>query len=292
MNHKALIASIVGTVAFALNFGSAAAWAAPLKGGVEEHDQAGQSENPVMDALRQQLQELRQLNAKLEKMSAGGEASTTRFPAKLEAVDNRFRPNKLFAEADLPAEATEEGWYRIPTWRAGKYHREKQVDHTITGDVEIVSRVDHVYGMQRDKSGQIWHHRSWPHITKVELDKYVEYKIINRYDPVDGAPNEFAFKVSSIDIDVDKKTGRIKRVTRQEEVDRYTPGPDGIAHGECEWQGYTANGDPNTQVERSSVDEEMVEPFKVVNFWRQKDLKASFRKYLESHNMVDLIPED
>jgi hypothetical protein len=267
--------------------------AAPLKGGVEETGAAGATESSVLDQLRQQLQELKALNARLDAAAKGGaSASRTLFPAKVSAADERFRPHKLFAEAELPKEATEEGWYRIPEWRAGKYLREKQTDHTITGDVTIKSRVEHVYGMQQDRSGGIWHHRSWPHITKVDMDGYTEYKIIEKYEPIEGAPNEFAFKVSSTDIDVDNKTNRIKRVTKQLEVDRYTPGPNGTAIGECEWQGYTADGNPNTQVEHSSVEEMQMEPFRVVNFWRNKDLRASFHQYLRSHDMADLIPEE
>jgi hypothetical protein len=269
--------------------------AAPLKGGVKVEDEGttGQPQTPtgaLLDKLQAELQELRQLNARLEKAAGGERRPTAVFPMKIDAVDKRLRPNKLFTEADLPHEDTEEGWYRIPEWRAGKFHREKQVDHGLYGDTAIVSRVDHVYGMQRDASGGIWHHRSWPHVTKVEMNGYVEYKIIESYEPIEGAPNEFAFKVSSTDIDVDPKTNKIKRVTKQQEVDRYHPEGD-LAVGECEWQGYTADGNPNTQVERSTVEEVKTEPFRVVNKWKQQDLRSSFIKYLESHGMADLVPQ-
>jgi hypothetical protein len=270
------------------------AWGAPLKGGVETQDASGSPQDALLDQLRGQLNELKQLNARLEKAATGGTAQTARyaFPTKISAAATKFRPNKLFAEAELPQENTEEGWYKIPYWRAGKFHREKQTDHSITGDVTIISRVDHVYGMQQDKSGQIWHHNSWPHITKVDLAGFTEYKIIERYEPMEGAANEFAVKVSTTDIDVDTKTHRIKRVTKQEEVDRYSPGANHLAVGECEWQGYTADGNPNTQVEHSTVEEEQVEPFRIINSWRDKDLKTSFRTYLESHGMSDLLPEE
>jgi hypothetical protein len=279
----------------ALMFASgAAAIAAPLKGGVEEQGtgSSGTPQGALLDQLQSQLNELRALNARLEKAAAGGSATTAVFPMKVEAADQKFRPRKLFSAVDLPAEDTEDGWYRIPYWRAGKYHREKQTNHSVTGDVTIVSRVDHVYGMQQDKAGGIWHHRSWPHITRVETDKYDEYKIINKYEPIEGAPNEFAFKVSTTDIDVDKKTGKIAQVSRQEEIHKYTPGENGIAIGDVEWQGYTADGNPNTQVERSSVEEEQVEPFRVINNWRGKDLRESFRKFLMSHGKADLVPDD
>lgn len=284
---RSLLACLLLVPAFAVGV-----VAAPLQGGVEE--QGGSAMTPqeaLLDQMRQQLQELKQLNARLDRAAAGGATrNSAAFPAKIGAVDSHFRPNKLFAEADLPRENTEEGWYRIPFWRAGKFHREHQTDHAITGDVTIVSRVDHVYGMQRDRAGGIWHHTSWPHITKVDLDGYSEYKIIERYEPIEGAPNEYAVKVMTTDIDVDSKTHRIKRVTKQIEIDRYTPGPNGVAIGESEWQGYSADGNPNTQIEHSSMEEVQVEPFRVVDRWRDKDLKTSFRAYLESHGQADLIP--
>jgi hypothetical protein len=289
MSRFPLILICACSLAFAV---PSAASAEPLKGGVKTEDSAGTPQDALLDQMRASLQELKQLNARLERASVGGTAGTARyaFPAKITGAASKFRPNKLFAEAELPQGDTEEGWYRIPHWRAGKYHREKQTDHSITGDVTIVSRVDHVYGMQQDKNGDIWHHTSWPHITKVDLADYTEYKIIERYEPFEGAPNEFAVKVSTTDIDVDKKTNRIKRVTKQEEVDRYSPGDNSTATGECEWQGYTADGNPNTQVEHSTVEEVQTEPFRVVDRWRDKDLRASFRTYLESHGMSDLVP--
>jgi len=267
-----------------------------LKGGVKEEETvgnpSGSPQGALLDQLRQQLLELKQLNARLEKATVGGGASKTVFPASVSAVDQKFRPRKLFSEADLPAEDTEDGWYKIPYWRAGKFHREKQINHSLTGDTTVTSRVDHVYGMQQDKSGGIWHHTSWPHVTRVETDKYDEYKIINRYEPVKCEPNEFAFKVSSTDIDVNKTTGKIERVTKQEEIHHYTPGPEGSALGEVEWKGYTASGEPNTTNEHSSVEEMQVEPFRIINSWRKKDLRASFKKYLLSHGMADLVPDD
>ena len=238
----------------------------PLQGGVQRHEATGSATED--DAS----------------------APSFVFPATVSAVDPRFRPHKLFADAELPNQDSAEMWYRIPNWRAGHYHREQQVDHTFTGDVVMVSRVDHIYGMQRDRTGAIWHYSSWPHITKIDLDGVTEYKIIERYEPIETTEHAYAVKVSSIDIDVDDKTKRIKRVTKQLEVDRYTPGPNGIAYGESEWQGYTADGNPNTQVEHSSMDEMQVEPFKVADKWRDKDLRSSFRNYLESHGLPDLIP--
>jgi hypothetical protein len=295
MNRRRMIMVYCALVACPL-LGGMAGLAAPLKGGVQEQENvggaSGSPQSALLDQLRQQLQELKQLNARLEKATVGGNASKAMFPATVSAVDPKFRPRKLFAEADLPAEDTEDGWYKIPYWRAGKFHREKQINHSLTGDTVVTSRVDHVYGMQQDKSGGIWHHTSWPHITRVETDKYDEYKIINRYEPVECEPNEFAFKVSTTDIDVNKTTGKIERVTKQEEIHKYTPGPNNTALGEVEWRGYSASGEPNTTNEQSSVEETQVEPFRIVNFWRKKDLKASFKKYLLSHGMADLVPDD
>jgi hypothetical protein len=256
------VAALIVVQAFAPS-----AMPSPLQGGVQHHQISGDTESESTEA-----------------------PGSFVFPAKVSAVDQRFRPHKLFAESELPHENSSETWYRIPAWRAGHYHREQQVDHTITGDVVMVSRVDHVYGMQRDRKGEIWHYSSWPHVTKIDLDGVTEYKIIERYEPIEATNHAYAVKVSSIDIDVDDKTNRIKRVTKQLEVDRYTPGPNGIAYGESEWQGYSADGNPNTQVEHSSMDEMLVEPFKVADKWREKDLRASFREFLEAHGMSELVP--
>lgn len=296
------IATTVGILAMV----AVAAGAEPLKGKVEVEDAEGVpleagtatlESKPLsggigeqLQRLRGQLDELKQLRARLE--AAPQRTGEMQFSAKVDAVGPELRPNKLFAEANLPQQETEDGWYKIPAWRAGKFHREKQTDHTLFGDVTIASRVDHVYGMQMDKNGGIWHHESWPRVTKVELDGYTEYKLIQKYEPVRISPNEFTVKLFSTDIDVDNKTGKIKRTTKQEEFDRYFPRGNDLAVGECEWQGYSMNGGPNTTVEQTSVEEVRIEPFRVINKWKGKDLRASFRRYLQSHGMADLVPDD
>lgn len=212
------------------------------------------------------------------------------FSTKVAPVEPMFRPHKLFAESNLPSEGTEEGWYQIPAWRAGKFHRETQTDHTLFGDVEIVSKVDHVYGMQRDRNGGIWHHEIWPRVTKVALEGYTEYKIVHRYEPIKITRDEFCIRANSTDIDVDDKTGKIIRVTKQEEFDRYVPAGDGVSKCLSRWQGFSMNGGPNTQLERTTLEEVRVDPFRTINTWHGKDLRASFTKFLKANDLADLIP--
>jgi hypothetical protein len=247
--------------------------AEPLKGNVQRQDVT-----PVSGDIFQ--------DNELELLPAGIQFSETVAP-----VGQDLRPHKLFSSVTLPAEDGEDTWYQIPAWRAGEFHREKQLDHTQFGDVESVSKVDHVYGMQVDRKGGIWHHMSWPGITKVSLDGYSQYKIINRYEPVSLKANEFCVKISSTNIDVDDKSGKITRVARQEEFDAYYPGAAGTAMGKCWIKGFSQHGRTNTTIERCTVEEVRVKPFVVINSFRGRDLRESFRRYLSAHDMADLIPE-
>lgn len=213
------------------------------------------------------------------------------FSDKVEPLTGELRLHKLFSSIAMPAEDKEDTWYQIPKWRAGMFHREKQTDHTKFGDRESVSKVDHLYGMQVDKKGGIWHHMSWPRITKLSLDGYSQYKIINRYEPIRLNASEFCVKISSTNIDVDDKTGKIIRLAKQEEFDRYIPGGPGVALGHCLIRGFSKDGGPNTEIERCSVEEDLTEPFKVINSFRGKNLRESFRRYLQSHDMADLAPD-
>ncbi len=213
------------------------------------------------------------------------------FAETVEPVDKAFQPNKLFAEASLPGEATSDGWYPIPEWRAGKFHRETQTNHSIFGDVTIKSSVDHVYGMQLDKRGGIWHHESWPKVTKVELEDYTEYKIVNSYQPVSVTNGEFVVKTLETDIDVDRKTGKIKQATRQQGYYQYRPCSPDVACAECETLGFSKFGRVNTEKERSSLEETRVEPFRVINSFRGVNLREGFIRYLKSHGLEDLAPD-
>lgn len=214
------------------------------------------------------------------------------FSETVTPVAPDIKPHKLFSSITMPPENKEDLWYQIPKWRAGLYHRDKQIDHTLTGDVESVSKVDHLYGMQVDRKGGIWHHESWPSITKLSLDGYSEYKIINRYEPISMTNKEFCVKISSTNIDVDDKTGKVTRVAKQEEIDRYFPVGQGVARGHCLIQGFSARGNQNTQVEKCTVEESMTQPFRVLNTFRGKNLRESFINFLKSHDMADLAPID
>ncbi len=215
-----------------------------------------------------------------------------KFDETVSPVGPELKPHKLFSSVTLPVEDNEDTWYKIPSWRAGHFHREKQINHTQNGDVESISKADHVYGMQKDKHGNIWHHVSWPKITKISLDGYSQYKMINRYEPVTMNEKEYCVKICSTNVDVDDKTGKIIRTARQEEFDRYFPVGDGIARGDCIIQGFSQHGRVNTELEKCSVEEEMVQPFSVVNTFRGKNLKESFVKFLNAHNLSMLIPEN
>lgn len=214
-----------------------------------------------------------------------------KFSENVEPVGKELRPHKLFSSISLPVEDNVDTWYKIPSWRAGFFHREKQIDHTIFGDVETVSKVDHLYGMQLDKKGGIWHHMSWPRITKLSLDGYCQYKIINRYEPVRLSEREYCVKISSTNIDVDDKSGKIIRLGKQEEFDRYFPGPSGAALGTCLIKRFSMHGRTNSTIEKCSVEESLLKPFSVLNSFRGVDLRASFRRYLETHDMAELLPD-
>ncbi len=284
MKFSTYIAALLSLTGI-LNAGSVLA-AEPLKGGVEKVDTA-----PIYGGLGG--------GGKMAPMlQSGAEAEFSRplngqmeFSEQVAPVDPAFKPHKLFALDNLPPEGTEDGWYQIPAWRAGKFHRESQTNHTLFGDVTIQSKVDHVYGMQLDKRGGIWHHESWPKVTKVDMDGYAEYKIIHTYQPVSITAEEFVIKAFSTDIDVDPATGKIKRVTKQEDFNKYYPCRKGIACADCTTLGFSQYGRINTTKEQSTLEEVLVEPFQVINKFRGMDLKASFIRYLKSHDMPDLIPD-
>ncbi|MBX9770461.1 MAG: hypothetical protein K2X29_03775 [Candidatus Obscuribacterales bacterium] len=249
----------------------------PLKGGVQHEDRNG----PLSGEL-------------------SGESDTSTFmPAGLkfdetvEPIKGDLKVHKLFSSIEMPAEDKDDTWYKIPKWRAGEFHREKQTNYNSDGiGHESVSKADHVYGMQMDKNGDIWHHMSWPRITKVSSnDGSTQIKIINKYEPVSLNDTEFCVKISSTNIDVDDKTGKIIRLAKQEEFDRYFPIAKGVARGNCIIQGFSHHGRPNTEVEKCSVEEHLVKPFAVVNTFRGKNLRESFRNFLQSHELASLIPD-
>lgn len=263
-------------VALGFVFTSNAAFSAPLKGGVEEVAPVTPMQLGVED---DDFRDSKPLSGAME------------FSETVPPVDAKFKPHKLFAAENLPQEETEDGWYQIPAWRAGRFHRDTQTNHSIFGDVTINSSVDHVYGMQVDKRGGIWHHESWPKVTKIELDDYTEYKIIHRYEPIVVTKKEFVIKTFETDIDVDKKTGKIRMVSKQEGYIRYRPCAQDVACANCTTLGFSQYGRINTTLERSTLEEVRTDPFRVVNVFRGVNLRDSFKRYLKAHDLENLDPD-
>jgi len=94
---------------------------------------------------------------------------SVRLSETLPPVPPQLRAGVVFNAGNLPANDTSTGWYRIPSWFAGTWHREFETDTLPNGKVQTqLSRVDVQHGHQVDRRKGIWHHHSEPFAQRID----------------------------------------------------------------------------------------------------------------------------
>lgn len=223
------------------------------------------------------------------------------------AIPMGLMPGRRFDPRLLPPEGTEDGWYWIPEWSAGIFHRDFQT--TLGPTVRVgfstmnLSRTteDHVTdnepsGWQMDKNGGIWDYFHLPRTERHEGSDFIEYKIIRKYQPIEMSISQCVSRIFAQTIRVNKFNGIIQMVYQQDEINKSRPTALGFRQDSlCYW--FDENGRPGTSLNRKPSDiitgeSKRIRPFSPVNVWKGKDMKASFRLFLLSHGKADLVPED
>ena len=216
-------------------------------------------------------------------------------------------PGRRFDPNLLPAEGTEEGWYWIPDWAAGIFHRDSQT--TLGPTVRLgfrsinLSRTieDHVTdnepsGWQMDRKGGIWQYFHLPQTERHEGADFIEYKVILKHQPVEISNTQFITRTFAQSIRVNKFNGIIVMVYQQDDINKSQPTGLGYRQDSlCHW--FDQYGRPGSVVNKKRTDlitseSKRIRSFAPVNVWKGKDMKASFHRFLLSHGKADLVPEE
>jgi hypothetical protein len=103
----------------------------------------------------------------------------------IDPVKPGLRVGDPFDKSALPAFHTNKSWYRIPTWYAGRWHRDTMI-YEYPGNPPVVqpSRRDRWRGYQYDSQGHIWHERNEPFLLVVENDRSIDMNLILLEEPL------------------------------------------------------------------------------------------------------------
>jgi hypothetical protein len=206
-----------------------------------------------------------------------------------------------FDEKNLPPLDTEEGWFLIPEWGAGTWHKDCQITRGKgPGGSDLIERNYTTYlepiGWQKDKSGGIWHYYHLPCLEMHDLGDSTEAKLITHYTPLQISNQQCVICNWYRTIRVNKATHLIELIYQQEEIDSYKPTGQGQVRQDSSVKWFDAFGKPcaigGSFFDSIYSDNYRIKPFMPVNFYHDKDMRTSLKTYLISHGMAELVPDD
>ena len=218
------------------------------------------------------------------------EAST-----ELPAIPPELRAGRAFKDENLPAMGTSQGWYWIPSWFAGTWHREVQTNFTPIGPKTELSRSldEHQTGEQVDRNGGIWVHFSLPKKDTVEDEQTIEYQIITYSEPILTNETQIVGRYRALTIQVSKRNGKIVRVSQKEQFDTKRSEGQGAVFQDAWLTVYNERG---IQLGSQQVQTHyyQIRPFKPIDIDPETglDLRQDFKAYLMSHGLANLVPVD
>ncbi|MBS1999558.1 MAG: hypothetical protein JSS86_24700 [Cyanobacteria bacterium SZAS LIN-2] len=220
---------------------------------------------------------------------------------ELPGLDENLQVGRVYSDDLLMSPATQENneWFLIPPWYAGVRHSEEAViisryeyatGRTTAPMQRQLNRQDSRSGYQVDRNGGIWDYKRVPSIQHVESDFCNAVLYIKEIKPISGSDSQLVIKYVEVSVSYEKRSKRILQVVQQEQINTITSPSPGTLRVDISVKSYGWDGKPNRQ-EQSVIIATMVEPFKKIDEYEGRDLKALFRDYLVSHNLQNLVPQ-
>ena len=210
---------------------------------------------------------------------------------ELAPVDSRLLPGQVFDQRNLPPQGTTTGWYLIPNWYAGLWHRETQVNKIRFKNVERVSRRDSRRGFQMDELGGIWHYRNEPFTTQVDGGNIVDFKMMFVVEPVAISDRCVAIRAIDTTTSVSKQTNKIVSVKQFESFFSTVPVSETELYTDASMKAFDSKGRSVGANNKGYFREYKIQPFVEINYLNGKDLKEDFKLYLRSHGLSDRVPK-
>lgn len=174
----------------------------------------------------------------------GASAEATGLNVKIEhhdtvaPVESSLQPGDIFDKKNLPkgvSEQTLNDWYEIPSWLAGKWHKETQTDYyrydylnKTTDDTRHTreARSDGTWGTQQGLGGHIWQYDAVPYSQTVDGAAETIVQIVRVSESLECSEDRFVKRSIDTQLRVDKETGKIQTVETGEEITIFTPESD------------------------------------------------------------------
>lgn len=215
-------------------------------------------------------------------------------------IEGKLRPGDIFDRGNLPAKTGRgvNDWYRIPSWLAGRWHKEVQTDYYrfnyLTNDTDTSTRVhkassDGTWGTQKDNQGNIWQFDPAPYSDVVDAGDETVVQIVRLCEPIESTVDRFVKRSIDTQLRVDKATGKIKSVETGEQITVITPQSDVLIKRETSSKVFDHTGKPLLKG-KSFAYENRLAPFTPQNFYRGQDMRQLFQEFLKLSGITAFLP--
>lgn len=219
---------------------------------------------------------------------------------KLAPVDPQLQAGSVFNEQSIPQVQPNNEWYWIPSWYAGQKHVDTQTilqdynfqtGQTTQPNRTVTNRQDLAIGFQADRNGQVWEFKRAPYNATVESDKLFTTMLVSKRDPLKVTQDCVVLRLLQTSVNVDKRSRRILKTLQEEQINTYTPGPNGVMNMQMSLKVFGSDGLPQMQ-EQSVRTVYQTAPFQPIDNYQGRDMRMLFRSYLLTHGLSSYCPPD
>jgi hypothetical protein len=220
----------------------------------------------------------------------------------LPALADDLRPGKAYRDDLLisPGARLQGQWLYVPSWYAGTRHCEEAIilyrQNFVTGETSSpmtrqVNRQDDTVGCQKDRNGGIWDFKEIPLIQHVESDRVNAVLYVKKVTPLFGAEDKIVIRYDEISIELSKRTNKIVSIVQQEQINTITSPSPGVLRADISVKAFDETGTPQ-RLEQSVIIEKTTRPYERKDSYHGQDIRPSFKDYLISHGLENLVPLD
>lgn len=216
-------------------------------------------------------------------------------------VESSLEPGQIFDKNNLPktvSDQTLNDWYEIPTWLAGKWHKESQTDYyrydylsktTDNARHTREARSDGTWGTQKGLGGRIWQYDAVPYSQTVDSPGETIVQIVRLSESLECSEERFVKRSIDTQLRVDKVTGKIKTVETGEEITIFSPESDTMIKRETSSKVFDHTGKP-VMLGLSLSFETKIGPFEPQDFYRGQDTRKLFLEYVKTTGILGVFP--
>lgn len=219
---------------------------------------------------------------------------------QVEPADKRLQVGADFEDDYFKNVHANNLWVPIPDWLAGVWHTRTETQLAIR-DLRFAFLSNHipitfarsdewVFGMQSDKTGQIWHFINVPAYKKVLTGKTYEFRheLSKQFPYTDDDKVVAKYRFTAFTVDI--RSRKIKRVHQQESVMTFTPDGMDVVRMDGSVKMFEVQGTPRA-ISKNVVPLFKTKQYAPIPVYADIDMRQSFCQYLLSHNLKDRIPD-